>query len=113
MFPEPHSRHERTGRAGDGWYYYLDDKIRFPLMATCTVSKIVSPRRKGETVEVLKLAPEEACTGDMLVLIRWQGRAMAVPLSQLAAVDPDEATAEAIADLKGEPLVRPVRLEEV
>ena len=37
-------------------------------------------------------------TGDMLVLIRWQGRTMAVPLSQLAAIDPDEATAEAIAD---------------
>jgi hypothetical protein len=34
----------------------------------------------------------------MLVLIRWQDRTMAVPLSQLAAVDPDDSTAEAIAD---------------
>jgi hypothetical protein len=33
----------------------------------------------------------------MLVLNRWQDRTMAVPLSQLAAVDPDESTA-AIAD---------------
>lgn len=81
-----------------GWYYYLDDKIRFPLMATCIVPKIVSPLRKEETVEVLKMAPEDACAGDMLVLIRWQDRTMAVPLSQLAAIDPDEATAEAIAD---------------
>ena len=81
-----------------GWYYYLDDKIRFPLKATCIVPKVVSPLRKGETVEVLRMAPEDACAGDMLVLIRWQGRTMAVPLSQLAAVDPDDATAEAIAD---------------
>ena len=29
---------------------------------------------------------------------RWQGRTLAVPLSQLAAVDPDDSTAEAIAD---------------
>ena len=81
-----------------GWYYYLDYKIRFPLKATCIVPKVVSPLRKGETVEVLRMAPEDACAGDMLVLIRWQGRTMAVPLSQLAAVDPDDATAEAIAD---------------
>jgi Calcium binding len=34
----------------------------------------------------------------MLVLIRWQGRKIAVPLSQLAALDPDESTQEAISD---------------
>jgi hypothetical protein len=34
----------------------------------------------------------------MLLLIRWHGRVMAVPLSQLAAIDPDDATAEAIVD---------------
>jgi Calcium binding len=44
------------------------------------------------------MAPEDACAADMLVLIRWQGRTMAVPLPQLAAVDPDESTAEAIGD---------------
>jgi Calcium binding len=58
----------------------------------------VSPLRKGETVEVQRMAPEDACSSDMLVLIRWQGRTMAVPLSQLAAVDVDESTAKAIAD---------------
>jgi hypothetical protein len=34
----------------------------------------------------------------MLVLIRWQCRTMAVPLSQLAADDVDQSTAEAIGD---------------
>lgn len=64
----------------------------------CITVKVVSPLRKGETVEVLGMAPEDACSADMLVLIRWQGRTMAVPLSQLAAVEPDADTAEAIAD---------------
>jgi Calcium binding len=81
-----------------GWYYYLDDKIRFPFQAKCIASIVVSPLRKGETVEVQRMAPEDACSADMLVLIRWSGRTMAVPLSQLVAVDPDESTAEAIGD---------------
>jgi hypothetical protein len=81
-----------------GWYYYLEDKIRFPFRARCTVSKVVSPLRKGETVEVRCMAPEEACLSDMLVLIRWQGRNLAVPLSQLTTLDADESTAEAIGD---------------
>jgi hypothetical protein len=34
----------------------------------------------------------------MLVRIRWQDRNLAVPLSQLIAVDFDEETAEAIAE---------------
>jgi len=81
-----------------GWYYYLDDKIRFPFQAKCIMAKVVSPLRKGESVQVQSMAPEDACSAEMLVLIRWQGRTMAVPLSQLAAVDPDDSTAEAIAD---------------
>ncbi len=66
------------------WYYYLENKIRFPFQAKCIVAKLVSPLKKGETVEVRRLAPEDACPTDMLVLICWQGRNMAVPLSQLA-----------------------------
>src|SRR5215831_12953407 len=80
-----------------GWYYYLEDKIRFPFQAKCIVAKAVSPLLKGETVEVQGMAPEDACSADMLVLIRWLGRTMAVPLSQLG-VNVDESTAEAIGD---------------
>jgi Calcium binding len=47
---------------------------------------------------VRRLAKEEACESDMPVQIQWQGRKMAVPLSQLAAIHPDESTAEAIGD---------------
>jgi hypothetical protein len=34
----------------------------------------------------------------MLVQIKWQCRKMAVPLSQLVAIDPDDDTEEAIGD---------------
>ena len=81
-----------------GWYYYLENKLRFPFQSRCIASKVVSPLRKGETVEVLRLAPEDACATDMLVLIRWHGRNVAVPLSQLVAIDADESTVEAIGD---------------
>jgi len=81
-----------------GWYYYLENKLRFPFQAKCIAAKAVSPLRKGETVEVRRMAPEDACTGDMLVLIRWQSRNLAVPLAQLAAIDADESTSEAIGD---------------
>jgi hypothetical protein len=81
-----------------GWYYYLEDKIRFPFQAKCIAAKVVSPLRKEETVQVHRMAPEDACSADMLVLIRWHGRTMAVPLSQLIAINPDQSTAEAIGD---------------
>jgi hypothetical protein len=41
---------------------------------------------------------EDACEHDMLVQIRWQGRRMAVPLTQLEAIGADESTQEAIGD---------------
>jgi hypothetical protein len=81
-----------------GWYYYLENKIRFPFQAQCIVAKAVSPLRKGETVEVQRLASEDACVSDILVLIRWQRRKMALPLLQLTALDADQSTAEAIGD---------------
>ena len=83
-----------------GWYYYLEDKIHFPFQAKCIVSRATSPLRKGESVEVRGMAPEDTCSGDMLVQIRWQGRTIVVPLSQLTvtAIDPDESTREAIND---------------
>ncbi|HKE28564.1 MAG TPA: calcium-binding protein [Bryobacteraceae bacterium] len=80
------------------WYYYLDGKISFPFRAKCLAANAISPLRKGEAVEVLRMAVEDLCEHDMLVQIRWQGRKMAVPLSQLGAIDPDESTKEAIGD---------------
>jgi hypothetical protein len=74
-----------------GWYYYLEDQLPFPLQARCRAARVVSPLKKGEIVEVRRLAPEESCTSDMRVLIGWQGRPLAVPLSQLEALDVEES----------------------
>ncbi|HEY8440597.1 MAG TPA: calcium-binding protein, partial [Xanthobacteraceae bacterium] len=80
------------------WYYYLEGKISFPFRAKCVAANAVSPLRKGETVEVLRMAAEDACEHDVLVQIRWQGRKMAVPLAQLEAIGADESTQQAIGD---------------
>ena len=81
-----------------GWYYYLENKIRFPFAAKCIAAASLSPLRNGETVSVRRLAPEPACAHDMLVSVAWQGRNLAIPLSQLMPVDPDPSTQEAIGD---------------
>jgi Calcium binding len=64
-----------------GWYYYLEDQLQFPFQARCIAANIVSPLSKGEPVEVLHMAPEGSCSADIFVLIRGQGRKLAVPLS--------------------------------
>jgi hypothetical protein len=67
-----------------GWYYYLEDKIRSPFGPGASFPKWYQrSEKKGETV---KVRSEEACSSDMLVVIRWQSRDMAVPLSQLTAL---------------------------
>ena len=42
---------------------------------------------KGESVEGRRLTPEDACASEMLALIRWQVRKMAVPLAQLIGLE--------------------------
>jgi len=44
------------------------------------------------------MPPGDACSADILVLIRWQSPTMAAPLSQLVGVNVEESTAEAIGD---------------
>lgn len=57
-----------------------------------------SPLCKADTIEIRKMAPEDSCTSDMLVMTRWKNRNIAVPLSQLKAIDVDESTTQAIED---------------
>ena len=40
-----------------GWYYYLEDKLKFPFQARCKSKRAVSPLRIGEIVNVLGMAP--------------------------------------------------------
>ena len=81
-----------------GWYYYLEEKLRFPFQAQCVASVPTSPLRKGESVEIRKMAPEDSCSADMLVMTPWSSRNVAVPLSQLKPIGLDESTRQAIED---------------
>ena len=81
-----------------GWYYYLDDKIQPPFPARCSKKRPISPLQEGEAVEVLGMAPESECEREMFVMVKWQGRELAVPLAQLAVIEADEATREAVED---------------
>jgi hypothetical protein len=54
--------------------------------------------RAGDQVEVVGMAPEQECQHEMFVLIRWDRRALAVPLAQLEGVAVDEPTRQAIED---------------
>jgi hypothetical protein len=81
-----------------GWYYSLEDRLRFPFVARCIAERSISPLRVGDEVEVVGMAPEEECEHEMFVLIRWERRALAVPLTQLEGVTVDEQTRQAVED---------------
>jgi hypothetical protein len=81
-----------------GWYYYLEDKLRFPFRARCIAERRTSPLKVGEEAQVLGMAPGDDCMHEMFVELRWSGRTLGVPLSQLEAIEADSETQEAIED---------------
>jgi len=81
-----------------GWYYYLEERLKFPFKARCTSKRAVSPLYTGEEVTVLGMAPEEECESEMFVGIRWDGRSVAVPLAQLESVAVGPLTKEGADD---------------
>jgi len=81
-----------------GWYYYLDNKIHFPLIARCIKDVAKSPLLEGEQVTVVQLAPEDECNHEIFVEINWNKRALYVPLVQLQPLDTNEQTLEAVED---------------
>lgn len=81
------------------WYYYVEDKLAFPFKAKCVAERRVSPLRKGEEVEVLGLAKEDDCMSETFVLIRFVGRKLGVPLSQVEAMEGTLDAREAVSRL--------------
>jgi len=80
------------------WYYYLEARMTFPFKARCISSRKVSPLKVGEVVEVLEMADEDDCTSDMIVIIRFGGRTVGVPMAQLEPTAGDPTMIEAITD---------------
>ena len=66
--------------------------------ARCVVRRATSPLQPGDKVEVVGMPSEEDCEHDMLVMIRWKRRQLAVPLMQLEGIEVDEETQQAIED---------------
>lgn len=81
-----------------GWYYYLADKVTFPVQARCLQERTVSPLEEGEEVRVEGMADEADCMSEMFVRVEWMDREFGVPLSQLELVEADSDTQEALAD---------------
>jgi hypothetical protein len=82
-----------------GWYCYLEEKLQFPFTATCVAERAISPLHKGDEIEILEMAPEEECQHEMFVMMRWERRGLAIPLSQVKPIsETDEDTREAVAD---------------
>ena len=81
-----------------GWYYSLEDQLRFPFAGRCIAERSISPLRVGDEVDVIGMAPEEECQHEMFVLIPWERRTLAVPLSLLEGVTVDKQTRQAIED---------------
>lgn len=81
-----------------GWYYYLEDRLA-PFTAKCVAERAISPLRVGDEVEVIGTAPGEECEHEIFVMIRWDRKqGLGVPLSQLAPIDANDETREAVED---------------
>jgi len=81
-----------------GWYYYLEEHLRFPFTATCVCKRAISPLRVKDEVEVIGMAPEDECGHEIFVNIRWDKDGLAVPLSQLRPFAADSETIQAVED---------------
>ena len=92
---DAYDAHERAM----GWYYYLEEQLRFPFAATCVAKRAISPLRVKDEVEVMGMPGEHECGHEMFVTIRWDKDGLAVPLSQLKPIaNTDEHTKRAVAD---------------
>ncbi len=81
-----------------GWYYYLEDKLKFPFPAACVKKRGISPLKLKENVHVVGMPPIDDCEHEMFVLILWEGRRFAVPLDQLQCEGRDKEARQAAED---------------
>ncbi len=82
-----------------GWYYYLEDQLRFPFNAMCIAKRAISPLKVKDEVEVIGIPGEDECEHEMFVTFRWQKEDLAVPLSQLKPIAAtDKQTQQAVED---------------
>ena len=81
-----------------GWYYYLEDKLRFPFPARCVAERAISPLKPNDLVEIIGMPDEDECEHEKFVKIRWEKDELAVPLSQLSPISAASETTQAVED---------------
>lgn len=81
-----------------GWYYYLEEMLKFPFSAKCVIHREISPLRIGEKVEVIEMASERECEKEIFVTIKLENGALAVPLVQLKPIHAEKTTIVAVED---------------
>jgi hypothetical protein len=81
-----------------GWYYYLQDGLKFPFKARCIQKRPTSPLKIGDIVEVIGMGKENDCIYDMLVNIQWHDDVLSVPLSQLEGIKPNKKNKQIMGD---------------
>lgn len=81
-----------------GWFYYLDEKLKFPFLTRCIEKRAISPLKIGDEIEVIEMAPAEECEHEIFVMMPWEKQGLAVPLSQLKVIHSNEETKEAVED---------------
>ena len=81
-----------------GWYYSLQDTIEGQARCRCSKTRSMSPLAVGEEVDIIEMAPLDDCMKEMFVVVSWNERKLAVPLSQLEPIDGDEKAIEMIED---------------
>ena len=69
-----------------GWYYYLQDCLKFPFKARCIQKRSTSPLKIEDIVEVIGMGKEDDCLHDVYVDIKWNKDVLSVPLSQLEGI---------------------------
>ena len=55
-----------------GWYYYLQDKVSFPVEGRIRKNRSISPVKKGESIMVVGLEIEDECESEMWVKIKYK-----------------------------------------
>lgn len=81
-----------------GWYYYMENSLKFPFPASCARKRDISPLKLKEKVEVVGLPSEDECEKEMFVTILWQDRSFSVPLDQLKCECRDRKAKQAVED---------------
>lgn len=90
-----------------GWYYYLDNRLKFPFKAIWISDRHISPLTgeeeiEGEEVEVVGMSSEDDCQTEMFVEVTYTEDTVedtfSVPLTEIEPLEVDNKTQEAIAD---------------